>query len=190
VEGDAGELWEARLSAVAIQRDRTAFAELFSHFAPRIKAVMIRGGMAADMAEEIAQEAFVAVWRRASTFDPERASASTWIFAIARNKRIDRLRREARPQPDPEDPAFAPDEPDAADTMMTARERADRVRKAMATLPPDQRDVVMRSYFSEHSHSQIAEDLNAPLGTVKSRMRLAMERLRAALESEHEEGSL
>ena len=104
-----GEIPLTRLvEAVAHARDRSAFASLFAYFAPRIKAYLMRGGADAGTAEEITQEAMIAVWRRADTFDPAQATVSTWVFTIARNKRIDLLRRERRADYDPDDPAFVP----------------------------------------------------------------------------------
>jgi RNA polymerase sigma-70 factor (ECF subfamily) len=140
---------------------------------------MLRLGASNASAEELAQETLLAVWRKAALFDPARAGASTWIFTIARNLRIDAIRRE-RPVPadDPSDAA-----PEAgADAGVMAAEREQRVREAMKALPPEQAQIVELSFFSEEPHSAIAERLGLPLGTVKSRLRLAMGRLRALLE--------
>lgn len=180
VNEPAGPDWDRSLEAVA-RRDAGAFAALFAHFAPRIKSVMIRSGLPPETAEEIAQEAFVAIWRHAAAFDRKKASASAWIFAIARNKKIDRLRKEARPEPDPADPAFAPDAPAEADSALDGRQRADRLRAAIAALPEAQRDVLVRAYFADRTHIEIAGDLCMPVGTVKSRLRLALARIRATL---------
>jgi RNA polymerase sigma-70 factor (ECF subfamily) len=164
---------------VAEQQDRAAFAALFGQFAPKVKSYMLRLGASSSAAEELAQETMLAVWRKAALFDPGRAGASTWIFTIARNLRIDAIRRE-RPAPadDPSDDAPQP----GADAAMMAAERDRRVREAMKSLPPEQVQIVELSFFSEEAHSAIAERLGLPLGTVKSRLRLAMGRLRALLE--------
>ncbi len=170
--------FELLIGRIAAQADRAAFAELFQHFAPRVKSYGLRLGASAPAAEELAQETLLAVWRKAAQFDPERASASTWIFTIARNLRIDTLRRE-RPPPPPEDDA---DPAPLADALLTEAEHGGRVRRALAQLPPEQLQVIRLSFFSDAPHSAIAESLGLPLGTVKSRLRLAMTRLRSLLE--------
>lgn len=163
--------------AVAARGDRNAFALLFEHFAPRVKSYMLRLGAAPEAAEELAQEALLTVWRKATLFDPSRAGASTWIFAIARNLRIDAVRRQRRPRIE-DDPTDEPAPEPAADAVVAAGERDVRLRQAMAALPADQAEVVRQSFFQDKAHSEIARDLNLPLGTVKSRLRLALGRLR------------
>ncbi len=145
---------------------------------------MIRSGAAPDEADEAAQETLLAVWRRAETFDPARASAAAWLFAIARNKRVDLLRRGARPEPDPEDPLFKPDPEPSADRALSAERRDEAVRAALSELTEDQRAVVALSFYEGCAHSEIAERLAIPLGTVKSRLRLAFGKLRGALGAE------
>lgn len=174
----------AALGAVAEHRDKEAFARLFRHFAPRLKAYMIRQGAPPAQAEDLAQEAMVLVWRKAHLFDSSRAAPATWIFTIARNLRIDALRKERHPEVDADDPAVVTlaDEGDGADEQIGQAQRAALVRKAMQGLPPDQMEVVRLSFFSDKPHSQIAQDLGLPMGTVKSRLRLAMKKIRAALD--------
>jgi RNA polymerase sigma-70 factor (ECF subfamily) len=167
---------------VAQVQDRAAFAALFDHFAPRIKSYLMRLGAPAQQAEELAQEAMLMLWRKAALFDPARASASTWIFTIARNLRIDALRRERRPLPDFDDPALAAPPEEGADAGLEMQQSEAALRRALTLLPADQNEIVMLSYFSDKPHSQIAAELGIPLGTVKSRLRLAMARLRAAME--------
>ena len=165
--------------AIAADGDREAFAALFGHFAPRVKAYLIRLGVQGGAAEELAQETLLTVWRKAATFDPARAGAATWIFTIARNLRIDSLRRD-RPKTAIEDPTDTP--PQATpEILVTAAERDDQVRTALRTLSPEQAQVIELSFFSDEPHSTIAARLGVPLGTVKSRLRLAMTRLRAQL---------
>lgn len=166
---------------IAETADREAFAELFRHFAPRIKSYMLRLGASDGEAEDLAQEAMVAVWRKAGQFDPGKAAAATWIFAIARNLRIDRLRRERRPEIDPDDPALVPDDAPSADQVLAASQSRERVRKALRELPEEQIRVVELSFFEDLPHAAISQSLGIPLGTVKSRLRLAMGRLRTAL---------
>lgn len=167
--------------AIATGRDRGAFVALFSRTAPRLKSWFMRTGLAADRAEDLAQETMLAVWRKADTFDPNRGSAATWIFTIARNQRIDALRRAGRPLPDADDPSFAPAEPVAPDAAYDMLQDEERVRAALHDLPAEQAEVVRLAYFEDRPHGEIERALGIPLGTVKSRLRLAMGRLRARL---------
>ncbi len=170
---------DALLRRVAQTRDRAAFAALFDHFAPRIKSYLMRLGAPAAQAEDLAQEAMLSLWRKAHLFDPAKASAATWLFTIARNLRIDAIRREKRPELDPQD--FQPEAgPDADDAITLASDEV-RLREALKDLPPDQAMVIQQSFFADKPHSQIADELGIPLGTVKSRLRLAMVRLKSAL---------
>lgn len=173
----------AWMAAVAERRDRTAFASLFDHYAPRLKAFLMRQGVEASAAEELVQETMLTVWRRAETFDPKQAAVATWIFTIARNKRIDRLRRENKPELDPHEPMFHP-ELQSADEAVDKRQQAVRLRRAIANLPQEQAELVRMAYFGDMVHTSIAEETGVALGTVKSRLRLAMKRLRRALEEE------
>lgn len=169
------------LLRVADCGDREAFDALFAFFAPRIKGYLMRIGAAADLAEDLAQEAMLKVWRKARLFDPAKASASTWIFTIARNLRIDAARRAAKPSLDPDDPAFAPEAEPRADEQMERQSRDEKIRAAFKSLPPAQYEVVRLHFIEDAPHSEIAERLNLPLGTVKSRLRLAFEKIRKEL---------
>ena len=169
----------ALLVAVAADRDRAAFGALFDHFAPRVKAYLLRLGASPALAEDLAQEALLSLWRKAHLFDPAKASAATWLFTIARNLRIDAIRRERRPELSPED-FMTEAEPMADDGMAQADDEA-RLRAALKQLPADQIQVVELSFFADKPHSQIAAELDIPLGTVKSRLRLAMARLKRGL---------
>ncbi len=176
----AGPDLSALIVAIAERGDREAFAELFNHFAPRVKSYLLRLGARSETAEELAQEALLTVWRRAAAFDPHRAAASTWIFTIARNLRIDLLRREGRRAP-MEDPSDAPPDPTPPDRALSALQDEGRIAAALASLPAEQAQVIRLAFFSDKPHSEIAADLSLPLGTVKSRLRLAMARLRSLL---------
>ncbi len=168
---------------IAARADRAAFTALFVQFAPRVKAYLVRRGLDAAPAEELAQEALLAVWRKAAQFDPARASAAAWIFTIARNLRIDAARRTqfALRAPDPTDePPAAP----TADVILVAEQRGARVGAALATLPAEQLDVIRLAFFDDRPHAEIERVLGIPLGTVKSRLRLAMSRLRKLLEDD------
>ena len=174
---------EELISAVAEQRDREAFIGLFRLFAPRIKAYLMRQGADPASAEDLAQDVMLTVWHRAGQFDRRKAAVSTWIFTIARNRRIDTLRRIRRPEFDPEDPALVREPETAPDAHVEASQRNKRLHEAVATLPKEQESLLRLVYFEDKSHSVIAEELGLPLGTVKSRLRLAMAKLRAALET-------
>ena len=173
-----------QIRRVAEQRDKTAFAALFDHFAPRLKSYLVRLGADAASAEELTQEVMITLWRKAALFDASRASAATWLFRIARNRRIDSLRRDKSGALDPEDPSLRPAAAEHPDEGMDARTREDRVRLAIESLREDQADLIRRAFFSGLSHSQIAEETGVPLGTVKSRIRLAFSKLRRALEED------
>lgn len=164
------------------QRDRQAFATVYAHFAPRVKSFLMRCGLPAVTAEELTQETMVAVWSKAASFDPTKAGASTWVFTIARNLRIDHLRRH-RPA---EEIGLALDEKidDAPDgeACLLAAERDRLVQGALGCLSEEQATIVKLSFFQDKAHSEIAHELGLPLGTVKSRVRLALARLRGLLE--------
>jgi RNA polymerase sigma-70 factor (ECF subfamily) len=166
------------LIAVGKSRDREAFAALFGHFAPRIKAFMLKRGCDSATAEELAQMTLIKVWEKAALFNPEKASAVTWIFTIARNLHIDVIRKAKRPEPDPTDPFFVPTPEKPADTSIAEKQDANKVQAAISTLPSEQQDVLRLSFYEEKSHGEIAAQLGVPLGTVKSRMRLAFGKIR------------
>ncbi|MDE1146034.1 MAG: sigma-70 family RNA polymerase sigma factor [Azospirillaceae bacterium] len=170
------------LLAIATQGDRAAFAALFRHFAPRIKSYLAGSGVPPMVAEELAQEAMLTVWRKAAFFDPARAAASTWIFTIARNLRVDALRRDRAGDKAVAQEPLLPPEPEQADTIVGAAELAGRLRATLDSLPPDQLAVVRLSFFEDAPHPDIAQRLGIPLGTVKSRLRLAMNRLRGLID--------
>ena len=169
------------IKAIAEQRDRDSFAVLFAHFAPRVKAWMMRAGSNAAAAEELAQETMLTVWQKAGLFEPGRASASTWIFTIARNQRIDALRRERHPSTLLPDPSEQPDAPAQADAALDVAEQEAHLRSALAMLPPEQAEVIRKAFFEDKVHSTVEKELGIPLGTVKSRLRLAILRLRGML---------
>jgi RNA polymerase sigma-70 factor, ECF subfamily len=171
----------ALIVSIARDRDRRAFEALFAYFAPRVKGYLLRLGASGALAEDLAQEAMLTIWRKAALFDPSRASASTWIFTIARNLRIDAIRRERHPDFDPNDPALVPDEEVSADDKMVLEDDGERLHAVLKELPLEQAQVVQMSFFADKPHSEIAQELGLPLGTVKSRLRLAMARIRGAM---------
>ena len=169
------------LKRVGLTQDREAFASLFEIFAPRVKAYMMKVGSDPASSEEITQETFIRVWRKAGQFDPKKASAVTWIFTIARNLRIDRLRKENRPTFDPDDPIFVPETSQTPLENIEQSDIVERVKASIGSLPQDQREVVQLSFIEGLSHQEIANAIGLPLGTVKSRLRLSFVKLRHAL---------
>lgn len=172
--------------AVAEGGDRTAFAALFRHFAPRLKSFLVRSGSSEPVAEELVQETMVQLWRRAASFDPARAQVSTWIYTIARNLRIDRHRRgldggDGNGEVDAFE-TWEPEALDAPDISLQAAQRERCVRLALAELPAEQAQVLRLSFYEEQAHAAIAQHLGLPLGTVKSRIRLAVAQLRQLLD--------
>lgn len=172
----------ALIAAIARSADRAAFAALFDHFAPRVKGLLMRGGASAEMAEEIAQETLLSVWRKAALFDPSKASASTWIATIARNQRIDIARRETRSRLSQVYEILDEEGPEQPDETLSGAQREARVRAAMTGLSKDQYRVVELAFLEGFSHQDVATRLSIPLGTVKSRLRLALAHLRGRLE--------
>lgn len=177
VTGEQAETdWVSLMLRVRDEQDKAAFAALFRHFAPRIKAFLMKSGASAVLAEECAQDVMATLWQKAGQFDPARASVATWVFTIARNRRIDAVRRARRPEPEALD--WGPDtEPDQAEVYEVAQENR-RLGHALATLPDKQRALIERAYYGDLSHSEIALETGLPLGTIKSRIRLALDRLR------------
>lgn len=166
---------------IATQRDRSAFKELFEFYVPRIHTMLVKGGAPAEIAEDVAQETLIAVWRKAESYDPARATPSAWIFTIARNLRIDRLRRDHRAKLHEVYDLIRPDAAPSPDAPVETAEQEALVRKALKELPDEQVRVVELSFFEGRAHGDIAKILDVPLGTVKSRLRLAMKRLRVFL---------
>lgn len=173
----------ACIEAIAAHGDRAAFGLVFAYYAPRVKSYLLRLGLDGGQAEDVAQEVMVAVWRKAASFDRRQASASTWIFRIARNRRIDVFRRDQRAQVDAHDPALQPASQVQPGDAFEAAERDEALRQAMAELPDDQRALVREAFYEDLSHSQIADKTGLPLGTVKSRLRLAFAKLKLRLEA-------
>ena len=171
--------WIAQMERIQVAQDQSAFAELFAHFAPRVKAFLMKSGANDTLAEEIAQEVMATLWHKAHMFDPSRASVATWIFTIARNRKIDAFRKQRRPEP--EDLTWGPEaEPDQEDVLALQQE-TDKLAQALSELPEKQRELIERAYYGDLSHSEIADETGLPLGTIKSRIRLALERLRHAM---------
>jgi len=175
----------ARLAReVAADRNQAAFAQLFDHFAPRVNAYLRKLGLVHNLAEEITQEVMITLWHKAHLFDPGKSSLSTWLFRIARNRRIDAARRDKGGIVDPDDPILQPEAEPLPDAVMDDQLREERVRSAISTLPAEQVEMIRMAFFLGYSHSRISEETGIALGTVKSRIRLAFARLRAVLEAD------
>ena len=179
LDDSKGHSWEELMLMVSTSQDRSAFKQLFNHFAPRIKSFLMKAGADPTMAEECSQEAMATVWNKAKLFDPARASASTWIFTIARNKRIDAIRKIRRPEPD--ELTWPDGMEDAQEDALELKQQSEMLADAIQNLPEKQRQLVEKAFFKELSHSEIALETGLPLGTIKSRIRLALERLRHAM---------
>ena len=171
--------WVSQVERVRDHQDRAAFAELFRHFAPRVKGFLMKSGADATLAEECAQDVMATLWHKAHLFDPARASVATWVFTIARNRKIDILRKQRRPEP--QDLPWGPEAEPAQDDALALQQESEQLRRALAELPDAQRELIERAYFGDLSHSEIAAETGLPLGTIKSRIRLALERLRHAM---------
>jgi RNA polymerase sigma-70 factor (ECF subfamily) len=168
--------WAGHVRRIRTDRDQSAFAELFRHFAPRVKAFLKKSGASDTLAEECTQEVMATLWHKAHLFDPTRASVATWIFTIARNRKIDMIRKTRRPEP--EDLPWGPETDPGQEEALALQQETDKLGDALRRLPEKQRELVEKAYFGELSHTEIAAQTGLPLGTIKSRIRLALERLR------------
>ena len=165
--------------AVRDERDRAAFGQLFDYFAPRLTGVAMRSGLGKTAAEDVAQDVMLTVWRKAQSFDPHRSQVSAWIFQIARNRRIDLVRKEYRAIPEEIKNVDAVE--DDANQIMAVEQEAGILKSAIERLKPDQRDMIEKAYLGELTHKEISDQTGLALGTVKSRIRLGLERLRHEL---------
>ena len=170
------------MERIAADQSREAFAELFAFFAPRLKAYMLRLGAAEPEAEELTQDVMITVWRKAAMYDRRQASVSTWIFRVARNRRIDVQRRTSKPPLEPDEPMLRPAEAEQPDSAVSRMQMEEQVRAQLATLPDEQLALLQAAFYDGLSHSEIARSHGLPLGTVKSRIRLALARLRGGLD--------
>jgi len=176
-------LFRTLITRVAQNRDRQAFAQLFDHFAPRLKSFMMRKNTSAELAEDLVQEAMIAVWTKAALYEPSKGSVTTWVFTIARNQRIDRIRSDVHMPTtelgDYDEPSEAPE----GEELLGRKQEDGLVARALQAIPEEQRQILVLSFVEEMPQSEIATKLAIPLGTVKSRMRLAYGHLRRILET-------
>lgn len=177
---------EQLLELVALHRDKAAFSKLFAYFAPRVKSHLLKMGLSDTLAEDIAQEVMVKMWDKAASFDRKKAKVSTWLFRIARNKFIDHTRKHKYPEVDADNALRGEASDSQTDEYTIARQQSDAISKALKKLSPEQREAVVTSYYKDMTHSQVSEELSIPLGTVKSRLRLAFKVLRKELEEDHD----
>lgn len=161
--------------------DRNAFAALYRAIGPKVKGYLVKQTRDPALSEELVQDVLLTVWRKAGTYDPKRANATTWIFTIARNRMLDRLRKQGRPLPEADDPHWVPAPAPPADGVVEALQRTERVEEALAKLPEAQQEVLRLTFYECRSYPEIATTLDVALGTVKSRARLAFQRLRTLL---------
>jgi RNA polymerase sigma-70 factor (ECF subfamily) len=171
----------ALMSLIAHQRDRSAFIQVYEYFSPRVKSFLLGKNLTPQLADEVLQEVMLAVWQKAHLYSPEKAAVSTWIFTIARNKHVDRIRQDRFPELDAEDPSLRPADVEEVEGECFAMERTQAVQQALSGLPKDQYEVIYMSFMQGISHGDIGERLGLPLGTVKSRIRLGFKRLRQEL---------
>lgn len=182
--GRRNDEWSLRLRSVAENQDREAFSQLFEHFAPLVKAFALNGStMAANHADELVQEVMIKVWQKASGFNPQKAAASTWIYTIARNCRTDMFRRLQKFDTPLNADDIWPDEAEEAPLVAVQQLRdTERIHKLLQELPREQAQILAKVYMEGKSHSEVALELGLPLGTVKSRVRLAMQKLQLLVE--------
>ncbi len=169
------------LRLIARDRSKQAFEQLYKLYAPKIKHYMLRQGAEAAAAEDLSQETMVQIWRKAEQYSPDKAAPSAWIYRIARNLRIDKLRRQKFHEVELND-AVHVDTPERAQTDESESSLdARHLSESMADLPGEQRDILHLAYYRGLSQSEISQHLDIPLGTVKSRLRLAFGRLKTAM---------
>jgi len=170
------------LKEVGENQDKEAFSNIFNYFAPRLKSFFIKLGCTDSQAEEIIQEVMIAVWTKSNTYDNTKSSVSTWIYTIAKNKRIDKIRKEKKHYSVESDDSLEIPVPSKQEEQLLSIELTEKIHQSMQFLPKEQAELLKLSYFYEKTHTDIAEDLNLPLGTVKSRIRLALLKMKNLVE--------
>lgn len=180
--------FDAHLEQVALTKNRASFSILFSYYAPRVKSFLMNNKIDPNLAEEITQDVFLTLWRKANLYDSSKASASTWIFTIARNKRIDFIRKHSRMSYEEDEQLLSlhdkSDDSDNAFDILDDKEKQKMIKAALKELPKEQSSLIKMSFFDNKSHSEIAKEIQLPLGTVKSRIRLAMNKLRGFIDED------
>jgi RNA polymerase sigma-70 factor (ECF subfamily) len=178
--------WNTRLKTVGETQDKASFSLLFEHFSPRLKSFLLKAGnLSEESAEELVQETMIKVWRRSSTYSPAQATASTWIYTIARNTRIDWFRKQSRENPEAlnADDIYDNNEDESPYSTLVQTRRNDRISQQLQELPREQSEVLRMMYLRGMSGQQISDAMGLPLGTVKSRTRLALAKLKIGITS-------
>lgn len=179
-EGDALSDW---IEAIARERCESSFRRVFQHFAPRVRTFLRQKGLEERLAQDMTQEVMTRIWLKADQFDRGKAGASTWVYTISRNLLIDEVRKRRRAQIDPNDPMFVPDESESPDAGIEAADRKKALKAAISELPGDQAQVLRMIYIGGMKQQAVAQELSIPLNTVKSRLRLALQKMRRTLEA-------
>ncbi len=169
------------MTAVATKRDRNAFMKLFDYYAPRVKSFLMSLRASDSIAEDLTQEVLYTVWSKAELFQSQRGSVNAWVFTIARNRYVDQIRRSRKPAIDPEEYALMSEAPAEADELIERQQNVEKLRAGLSELPPEQEEVVRMCFLEGKTQREISDELGIPLGTVKSRSRLAFSRLRSIL---------
>jgi RNA polymerase sigma-70 factor (ECF subfamily) len=178
--------WNTCLKTVGETQDKASFSLLFEHFSPRLKSFLLKAGnLSEESAEELVQETMIKVWRRSSTYSPAQATASTWIYTIARNTRIDWFRKQSRENPEAlnADDIYDNNEDESPYSTLVQTRRNDRISQQLQELPREQSEVLRMMYLRGMSGQQISDAMGLPLGTVKSRTRLALAKLKIGITS-------
>ena len=170
------------IKLIGNNQDKSAFGVIFKHFAPRLKSFLLKAGSTDSQAEEVIQEVMIAVWTKSSTYDDTKSSVSTWIYTIARNKRIDKIRKEKRHYLSESDEGLEIPIDSTQEKEIFSAQLSSSLKKYMSNLPKEQSDLLQLSYFYNKTHADISEELKIPLGTVKSRIRLALSKMRHLVE--------
>jgi RNA polymerase sigma-70 factor (ECF subfamily) len=169
------------IARVANDADKQAFVELFLFFGPRVKRYLVRLGANTELADELAQDVMMQVWRKAALFEAAKSAPTTWIFRIARNRWIDEMRRSANGRIDTAQVLLLMEATNQPAIHVEASGDEELVRRALVSLPPEAFDLLILAFYEGLSHSEIAARTGAPLGTVKSRIRAAIRALRAKI---------
>ncbi len=167
------------LSEIAENQDKQSFIRLFDYYAPRLKSFLMRGGYAGELAEELMQETLLTVWHNADKYNPDKAQPGTWIYTIARNKKIDYLRKKQKNTPHPDD--LYDTSQDLPIDRVAEKQTSDEILKELANLPEEQAKLLISAFYEDKTHAEIAEQNKLPLGTVKSRIRLGLQKMKEAL---------
>lgn len=176
------DIWSVLLVEVGTSQDRSAFAQLFEHYAPLLKSfaqASRQDGWFPGLAEDLVQEVMIKVWQKAGGYNPQKASATTWIYTVARNCRIDMLRRKCNTQHLPLENEDFWHEPDEATPVSLLRQKRteEHVKLSLEQLPQEQDEILRKVYLEGKSHTEASQELDLPLGTVKSRVRLGLHKL-------------